>query len=519
MITVINRLIFMKNVKRYFQSTVMIGLLSGFTLLSSCTEDETVKTELLSFGPAGVLHGEDIRFIGTGLDKITSIVFPVDVEVAKAEFKSQTSTEIVVTVPFETMEGKVILKAPSGDIETKTNFALTYTIEIEGKPDKVKPGTNATFTGQFLNYVKEVTFFDGLAVTEFVSQSRTELVVTVPMAAKTGPVIFSDAKEFAQEVEEVVNITLPEVTSLSPTAVKHAQNLTITGTDLDLVTKVTFPSGASVSAPNFVSQSTTSIVVTVPTTSTGGKLILTVASDEEVQTSQSISIILPVATAFTPSDPQLHVAGANLTITGTDLDLVGKLKFPGVSTPVTTFTKTATQIDVVIPTGVQGGTLILETIHGFAVPVTLPFGDQLVLVKVIYDDAVQTPFGAGGGWGGVATDAANTEQPRVGTKSIKVTFANSWGGGSQFGTWCCSPLSTAGTTYFAFSVYGGAGTEGKEINVNVSGVQTIVSIKEGQWKDVKILLTSVGNPASLSEIWFQDRGFAGVIYIDHIGLK
>jgi hypothetical protein len=249
----------------------LICLALSFGFFSSCEEDGVEQVELLSFGPTGALHGEDIHFIGTGLDKITAIVFPVDVEVLQAEFKSQSSGEIVVTVPLETLEGKIILKTSSGDIETKTNFGLTYEIVVSGIPDEAKPGTNATFTGEFLNYVKEVTFSSGLSVTEFVSQSRTELVVTVPMAAKTGPILFSDAKEFEQVVEEIVNITLPEVTELAPMSIKHAQNLTITGEDLDLVTKVTFPGGASVSEAAFVSKSETSIVLAVPVTSTNGK--------------------------------------------------------------------------------------------------------------------------------------------------------------------------------------------------------------------------------------------------------
>lgn len=499
-------------------STIALFLVGCSVSMMSCTDDEAVKTELLSFGPSGVQHGEDISFIGTGLDKVTSIVFPVDVEVQKSEFKSQSSDKIVVTVPLETTAGKVVLKTANGDIETKTSFALTYEIAVTGIPDEAKPGTNATFAGEYLNYVKEVTFYDGLSVTEFVSQSRTELVVAVPLNAKTGPVEFSNSEVEPITAEVILNVTLPEVSDVAPLSVKHAEDITLTGTDLDLVTSIKFPGGTVVLSDNFVSQSETSIVVTVPITAVNGKLTLTVASDEQVVISNSIEIILPIVTAFSPSDPSNHTGGTTLTMSGTDLDLVGGIKFPGVSTIVTSFTKTATQIDVVIPSGAQGGTVVLYTIHDFAVPVTVPFGNQLTLLSVIYDDVVHNPFGPGGGWN-TTTDAANTENPRVGTKSIKVTYGGSWGGGSQFGTWCCSPLSTAGASYYAFSIYGGLGTDGKEINVNVSGQQIGVVIKEGQWKDVKILLSDVGSPSSLSEIWFQDKGWSGVVYIDQIGLK
>lgn len=495
-------------------AVVFVG---GSIGMSSCAEEETVETSLLSFGPAGVLHGEDIIFVGTGLDKVESIVFPVDVEVLKSEFKSHTSNKIVVTVPVETTEGKVILKTADGEIESKTSFGLTYEIQVTGVPDNAKPGTEATFTGEFLNYVKEVTFYDGLSVSDFVSQSRTELVVIVPLSAKTGPVQFSNGDLEPLIAETVLNITLPEVTDITPLSVKHAESLTLIGNDLDLVTSIEFPGGAVVPSANFVSQEESEIVVTVPVTAVNGKLTLSVASEQEVETASSITIILPSVTSFSPALPEDHTAGTTLTITGTDLDLVGSIKFPGVSTSVTSFTKTATQIDVVIPNGVQGGTLILITVQGFNVPVTVPFGNQLTLLAVIFDDAVRSPFGKGG-WG--SPDVANTENPRVGSVSIKSTFTGGYSGGGQFGTWGNSPLSTAGTTYVAFSVFGGAGTEGKTLIVNFNGgPQAYITLTEGSWKDVKVALTDIGSPASISEISFQDGNWSGVVYIDQIGLK
>jgi hypothetical protein len=285
------------------------------------------------------------------------------------------------------------------------------------------------------------------------------------------------------------------------------------------VTKIAFTGGAVVTSDAFKNQSETDIVVTVPVTATDGKLTLTAPSGVEVETS-SLTIILPKVTEFNPSNTSAHTPGSDLDLIGTDLDLVSEIKFPGVATPVTVFDKTATKIDVVIPEGAQGGTMVLKTIHGFIVPVSVPFGNQLTLATVIYDDAIHTPLGPGGGWGGVATDAANAENVRVGTKSIKVTFAGSWGGGGQFGNWSTGgTFSTAGATYFALSIYGGTGTEGKKINVNVSGQQAQVTVKEGQWVDAQIPLSSVGSPAGIAEIWFQDQGWSGTVWIDHIGLK
>jgi hypothetical protein len=208
-------------------------------------------------------------------------------------------------------------------------------------------------------------------------------------------------------------------------------------------------------------------------------------------------------------------------MTGTDLDLVQKLAFPGVATAVTTFVnQSPTQIQVVIPAGVQGGTVTITTIHGFAVPIDVPFGDQLTLAKVIYDDASKNGFGQWGGWGST-TDWASGEQIRVGAKAIKADFpSGNWNGAAQLGG---GSLSTSGTAFFAFSVYGGAGTNGKKIQLLVKrtgGEATKqVTIEEGKWTDFKIPLSELGSPADITELFFQNADFTGTVFIDQIGLK
>ncbi len=65
-------------------------LLVSFGFLTSCDDDDTDalrsgQTELLSFGPTGAKHGEEIQFIGRNLDRVESIELP-GVSVNKAQF-------------------------------------------------------------------------------------------------------------------------------------------------------------------------------------------------------------------------------------------------------------------------------------------------------------------------------------------------------------------------------------------------------------------------------------------------
>jgi hypothetical protein len=498
----------------------------SFVFFMSCEDDKEAKSsqvELLSFGPSGIKHGEEIRFIGNNLDKVTAVIFAPSVEVSQSSFTSKTSEEIKLIVPPTVETGKVVLKTPDGDIESKTVLSLEVPVVISAFTPEAKPGTDITITGEFINWIESVIFASNLVVEKanFVSQSQTELKVTVPWEARTGFLVFNTGGTEPLEIttEEPLTVKLPAASMLSPGAIRHTDNLTITGTDLDLVTQIEFGGGATITSSEFISQSETEIVVSVPSTTTDGNLVFTAPSGLEVEAGM-LTIILPNVTVFSPPDTDDHNPGVLLTMTGTDLDLIGKLTFPNVPDPVTEFeNQSTTQLQVVIPDGATGGTVVITTIHDFTVPITVPFGDQLTLATVIFDDEVHAPLGAGGGWGGVTTDPANTEQVRVGAKAIKVTFVGSWGGGAQFGNWSGSSVSTAGTSFYAFSIYGGPGTGGQSINVNVAGTVLEVAIEEGTWKDVQIPLSDFNNPAEISEIWFQDRGWSGDVYIDQIGLK
>lgn len=56
----------------------LLCLMLSFVFLTACDDDDdkgSSQIELLSFGPSGVKHGEEIRFIGNNLYKVTAIVF------------------------------------------------------------------------------------------------------------------------------------------------------------------------------------------------------------------------------------------------------------------------------------------------------------------------------------------------------------------------------------------------------------------------------------------------------------
>ena len=527
------------NMKQHFRYTKTQKLLfaGGLLLLlsfviGSCKKEDNKNSgevQLLSFGPTGAKNGDTLRFIGNNLDKVTSIEFTggAAAVVAQTDFKLQTKELILVIVPLAAEKGYVTLKTTQGDIVSKTVLNLNVLAEVTALTAKARPGENITISGSYLNWVKRVTFARDKVVENFVSQSFSEIVVQVPEDAESGTLIlFYGGTDSADlETSEVLEVALPQATGLSPNPILHQTDLTITGTDLDLAKQVLFP-GVSTPVTSFVSQSANQLVVNVPGATVKGKITLVAASGLTTESTDELDLVLPVINTVTPNpvDPQ-----ADLTITGTHLDLVTAVNLENVS-PVTSFvSQSPTQIVVTVPTGVTRGkvklsvlnsSLVVESadvleITGTAPPPTIAFP--------IYDDAVTSNWTStggwkGNGWGGTS-DINNTSPVRDGTKSWKIDYVGGWGAPLQLGG---ANVTIAPYTTFKISIYGAPGSGGKNVNIGINGQDAYtITVVEGVWTDYAIPISSLTGSANLTDIIVKEYNGSGgfTIYVDALGLN
>lgn len=500
-------------------------------LITSCDKDNeevnSGKVLLLSFGPTGAEHGDTIRFIGHNLQKVTAIQFTGEAAatVEKANFKSQTPELILLLLPEAAEKGYVTLKTPEGDIVSKTQFNIGVTTAVTAVTDQARPGENITITGNYLNWVTRVTFAKDKVVETFVSKSLNQLVVTVPADAQTGPLILTYGGTDSAEVQtdDTLKVTLPVATGLSPNPVKHQTDLTITGTDLDLTTKILF-TGVATPVTNFVSKTATQIVVKVPAAAQKGKITLEAASGIQSISNEEMDVVLPAVTGMAPNpiDP-----GADLTITGTNLDLVTSVTFENAPAVTSFASQTATQIVVKVPAGVLRGKITLGVLNS---TLTVQSADALEIVGdippptiayKIYDDAVTANWNGwiGGGWGGTK-DFNNASPVREGAKSIKIDYSGGWGSPLQLGG---ANIDLTPYTTFKLSIYGGPGSAGKTVSIAFNGVngKYNATIVEGKWTDYAIPLSTLTSGTTLSEIWIQEfNGVGGyAIYVDAVGLN
>jgi len=331
-------------------------------LMTSCQKEKDTTIVLNSFGPSPVLRGGDLKFIGYNMDLVTAVVLPENIEITT--FKSSAYGLLVVTVPEATVNGKVTLKTPQGDIVTKTLLKISEPIAIESiTPMTARPGEVITIAGTYLNLIKEVTFTKNKIVTSFESQTKTQLQVRIPVDAQTGKIVLSngEAEPIEIESEESVVVVLPDITQMSPNPVKAGTLLTLQGTNLDLVRDVILGGGKKVT--EFVSKTVSKIELTVPADAKDGKVKLVVASEVEVESTAELQMALPVIAGISPNPVE---NGQTLTVTGSDLDLITRATFGGGKTGAL-LGGTATEIRVTVPLDATEGPVTFGTAAGKSV--------------------------------------------------------------------------------------------------------------------------------------------------------
>ena len=504
-------------------------------MLTACDKDDdddgnSGKVELLSFGPSGVRHGDTISFIGKNLTQVTTIQL-TGATVEKTGFIQQTPELITIKVPNATVRGLVTLKTATGDITSKTPLDLEVPVKITSVTAQARPGENITIKGEFLNWVTSVTFGLNKKVETFVSKTLTELVVKVPLDAQTDKLSLSTGgtEPLTIITDNVLIVTLPAATGFAPNPVKHQTNLTITGTDLDLVKQILFTGGDTVTS--FVSQAATQLVVKVPSKTKKGIVTLVAASGVKTVSTGELDVVLPAVTTMTPNPVDI---GAELTVTGTNLDLVSSIKFPGVATAVTTFiSKTANQIVLTVPAGTVKGKLTLSVMNSTS---SVQTADDLTIVGgstevpftlLVYGDDFNSNWEKWGGWGTASQDAASTEQVKAGTKAIKVNYsATDSYGAVQLHPKTNFPFPGAYST-LRLSIYGGANATAtsriaiymKDATDPTDAQKKVLTLVPGTYTTYEIPLTAFSNnPVKINEFVIQNYGTASLgIYIDEIG--
>ena len=375
----------MKKISKIF--AMLVVALVGLSL-TACNDGDDLSTDqygngisLQSFGPCPVLRGGTLYLYGTNLDQIESVNLPgADPITAYETLQSGYNSKISIQVPAEKCEpGQIVLKTKKGGEITSVS-PITYREDIEitkffvGSEGTMvgNVGDVVTIKGDYLNLMHGVIFAgsDTIKEAEFVGHDRYTIKVKIPAEARTGVITLTDTIKdgTSLETKEELTINTPEATPIKDRNIKAGEVLSIKGSSFDQIVSVKFE-GATVDAADFKSQSAAEITVAVPAKATDGTFYVVTKSGIEVPVGNIITVV-PTQLVATPNPVK---NGAELTITGKDMDLITGIAFPNAATSQLNKVET-TKVTATVPEDAQESTkdangIILSLANGKTVTV------------------------------------------------------------------------------------------------------------------------------------------------------
>lgn len=370
----------MKKISKIF--AMLVVALVGLSL-TACNDGDDLSTDqygndisLQSFGPCPVLRGGTLYLYGTNLDQIESVNLPgADPITAYDILQSGYNSKISIQVPAEKCEpGQIVLKTKKGGEITSVS-PITYREDIEitqffvGSEGTMvgNIGDVVTIKGDYLNLMHGVIFAgsDTIKEAEFVGHDRYTIQVKIPAEARTGVITLTDTIKdgTSLETKEELTINTPEATPIKDRNIKAGEVLSIKGASFDQIVSVKFE-GATVDAADFESQSAVEITVKVPAKATDGTFYVVTKSGIEVPVGNIITVV-PTQLVATPNPVK---NGAELTITGKDMDLITGIAFPNAKESKLNKVET-TKVTSTVPEDAQKGDITLSLDNGKTVAV------------------------------------------------------------------------------------------------------------------------------------------------------
>ncbi len=343
-----------------------LELAGGKTIVSASeivyVETFAPPTVSMGEGVESVRSGDEITIDGDYLYNVATVSFAGNADVAADDEEMIVSIDrhrIVVRVPKQALSGNVKIADAEGiNVYSENEIVVRQPVIEKVAPLTVKAGEKITITGSDVDLIESVTFADGSKTDAVEVVDRKSVRVEVPATATDGKIRAVSYAGVETESEDALTLTLP--TGLRVEAAdrfKAGSEVTVSGKDLDLVTALSF---ASAEAAFDYDAESGSLTAAIPATAVDGALTLTLANGTTVET-EAVELVKAEVAAVSPTE---LVAGGQITVTGSDLDLITEVKINGAAHEFT-----ATETSIVITTGntSQSGRITLAQQNGVKV--------------------------------------------------------------------------------------------------------------------------------------------------------
>lgn len=324
-------------------------------------EELTINTpEPTPIKDRNIKAGEVLSIKGSSFDQIASVKFE-GATVNAADFKSQSATEITVAVPAKATDGTFYVITKSGVEVPVGNIITVVPTQLVATPNPVKNGGELTITGKDMDLITGIAF-PNAKESKLNKIETTKVTSTVPEDAQEGDITLS--LDNGKTVTVAYKLVKPTVTACTPAAITAGERTIIKGTDLDLVSSVTFPGDAEQTVTDFKGTAN-NIAVTVPTACAGSGFKLNLKNGITVNIDGQLSIKAATDPAIASVTPGEAIAGSKITITGKNFQNIQNLYIG--SYKVNRYTsRTNTEIVCQVPANAEVGTykIVMEDPDG-----------------------------------------------------------------------------------------------------------------------------------------------------------
>ena len=296
---------------------------AGMTYKSKADITFTEGIVLDSFSPASAMPGDEVTVKGDYLYNVQQIVLNNGVYVTGDQIVSKNRRELKFIVPSNAVTGPVTI----GDVDENNNpdGLIPNNVPSEGvltigsptvkAADRgmLKAGAEIKVEGTYLDMIQGVTV-GGASVDFVLADDHKSVTVALPASVQDGEVVLTSfaGEEFKAGAYTTV---VPTGLAIAPeTRYKAGLNAVVSGKDLDLVTSAALAGSALEFA-----YAEGKITFAIPAVAVDGAVTLTLANGKTVDT-EAIELVKPVITKVTPLE--LYAGDKNITVKGTDLDLV-----------------------------------------------------------------------------------------------------------------------------------------------------------------------------------------------------
>ena len=333
-----------------------------------------VKPVVTSGTPVSAEPGQILELTGTDMNLVTGVKFYNNVD--PSEDPTITETTITVKVPDNASTGTLNLNLANGtsvDIQLTINKINGCSVSTaKGDSDgngyyEVRESGTVTVSGNNLGLAKSVKIVVDGGATHTVEVTDADLSdglsFVLPSGVTSAGTIWL-VNQYGYEVQAGrYEMAFPTGVSLS-SPIKAGETVTITGTDMDLVSSVMFQNNVAPVETPVISE--TEISVKVPDTAIEGDLSLVTKYGKPIYV--SYTLVKPAWISYNPAEKAF--VGKQLTINGSNMDLVTGVTFTESSTPVVPDegTRTESSITVVVPAEAKTGQIYLNLANGKSVP-------------------------------------------------------------------------------------------------------------------------------------------------------